>query len=129
MMTMHVYDEYEERIKHEIQSYLDGVNKKLKYSSGKRFQSFTLEYMDCDDYKQRRITIKIAVDPKFSCVHSSLQIDFTFGEDEDQYWSGFSYIPESEEKHFQETLLNKQILSWDLLQYLIVFFTKMQNKD
>lgn len=124
------FDEFEVHARREIQNYLDGSNKDSRYYEVQYHQVLKLEWIVKPDTSDEKVAMfNITMEKDFSTVHFSLQTDYTYGEDEDGFYSaGRSDVPKSEEEYFQMSTVNDLGFRWEFYEYLIALFEGLRQE-
>lgn len=123
------FDDFEVLVRREIQNFLDGTNKDSRYCETKLLQILKLEWTSHEDTSDEVLVVfDITMDKNFEVVDFSLQVDYTYGEDENNtYTSGSSTVPKSEEDYFQLSTVQDLGFRWEFYQYLCELFGNLKN--
>lgn len=125
------FDDFEVHARREIQNYLDGTNRDSRYYEVQYHQVLKLEWTSKPDTSDEKlIMFSITLEKNLSTVHFSLQIDYTYGEDEDNFYTaGRTDLPHSEEEYFQMSTVHDLGFRWEFYQYLLSVFEQLRKRN
>lgn len=124
------FDEFEVIARREIQNFLDGSNTDSQYFQYQLHQVLKLEWTSKPDTSDEALVIfKITMDNDLELVDFSMEVNYTYGEDEDnKYTAGSTDVPHSEEEYFQMSTIQDLGFRWEFYEYLINVFKGLKNE-